>query len=281
VVSHEQLIHLGLGRGAIKHHVASGRLHRLFVGVYAVGHARVPPPGWETAAVLACGPGAVLSHHNAGERWNLLRHSNRAIHVTVPGKRRRSRDRITVHRVRALDPRDVANRDGLPVTALPRTLLDLAEVLERHRLDRVVEEAERQQKLDLREIEELIGRSPGRRGIRPLRAALAEFNGEAVYVRSTLERRFLQLCGDADLPPPAVNVAVAGYEVDMHWPKQRLVVELDTPMYHGARRAFESDRVKDLELQLAGQRVVRVTGRRLHREPGRVIGELRLLLAAT
>ncbi|MGH2838190.1 MAG: DUF559 domain-containing protein [Thermoleophilaceae bacterium] len=281
VVSHPQLVGLGLGPDGIKHRVRTGFLHRLFVGVYAVGHAKVGRRGWQLAAVFACGPDAVLSHRDAADLSGLLKANNRAIDVTVPGRSRKSRPGIEVHAVRRLDPRDRVVRDDIPATTLARTLLDLAEVVPPRKLGYAIEEAERRQKLDVRAIEDLIARSPGRRGIKPLRAALAGFESEAIYVKSKLERRFLQACRDLGLPIPAVNVVVAGYEVDMHWPRQRLVVELDTRTYHATRRALESDRIRDADLQLAGHRVLRVTGRRFDGERAKVMRDVRLFLAAS
>jgi very-short-patch-repair endonuclease len=81
-----------------------------------------------------------------------------------------------------------------------------------------------------------------------LRALLAEVRGPAPATRSELERRFLDLCGEAGLPSPNVNVQVAGLEVDVLWPTQRLVVEVDGYAFHHDRATFERDRVRDATL---------------------------------
>lgn len=131
--------------------------------------------------------------------------------------------------------------------------------------------------LDLRAIDDVLARSNGRRGVAPLRSALAD-QPERPAVRSELERRFLQLCRDAGLPSPATNVLVEGFLVDAVWPKPRLVVELDGYEFHRSRDAFERDRRRDAVLALAGYRVVRVTYRMLAREPARVAGTILSLL---
>jgi hypothetical protein len=172
VVAYRQLLELGFGRRAIQSRVARGRLHRVHLAVYAVGHSALSGDGRLLAAVLACGPGALLSH------WS----------------------------------------------------------------DAV---------------------------------------GEPPATRSELERRFLELCREAGLPRPAVNVVAAGFEVDALWPTQRLVVELDGHAFHGNRAAFERDRVRDAELQLAGYRVLRLTHRRLKDESATVARTVAALLATS
>jgi Protein of unknown function (DUF559) len=170
-------------------------------------------------------------------------------------------------------------RDGIPVTTVGRTLLDLAEVVSPIQLRRAFEEADRLELIDIRAIEQLLDRSRGRRGLKPLAALLATHRGPAPPIRSELERLFLDLCHRADLPPPTVNAHVEGLEVDALWPEQRLIVELDGYAFHRTRASFEHDRTRDATLQLAGYRVLRVTHRRLEAEPAAVAGTVRSLLA--
>jgi hypothetical protein len=279
VVAYCQLVKIGLGRGAIHHRVVVGRLHRLHVGVFAVGHTAVSLRGRWLAAVLACGPNAVLSHRSAAELWELRRSSRASIDVTAPGRRRQGPPQIAVHRARGLDRNDRTTRHRIPVTSVARTLLDLAEVVRPRELARALEEAERLRLFDLRAIEALRERSNGRRGLRPLIALLNEQNEPPPMTRSELERCFLDLCDDAGLPRPAVNVHAQGYEVDALWRNQKLAVELDSRAFHLTRAAFERDRVRDATLQLAGYRVLRITHRRLHNEPKTIADTIRALLA--
>jgi very-short-patch-repair endonuclease len=279
VVAYRQLLELGLGKGAIQRRVLTGRLHPIHVGVYAVGHSAITGHGRWMAAVLACGRRATLSHQSAGALWELHPTSRTVVDVIVPRRGRRSRPGISVHEVRRLHPDDRTRRRGIPVTTVARTLLDLAEVLRPPQIERAVETAERLDVLDMTAIEELCGRSRGRRGLRPLGRVLGEYRDPGPTTRSELERHFLEICRDALLPIPAVNVVVAGFEVDAVWPDQRLVVELDGRAFHHTTAAFERDRIRDAELQVAGYRVVRVTHRRLRTEPAAVTQMLRSMLA--
>ena len=228
------------------------------------------------AAVLACGGAALLSHRSAARLWGLLNTSTYTTEVTT-GRSPEGHPGIGLHRSRRIHVEDRAVRNGIPVTSVARTLLDLAEVVPRRRLDRALEQSERLGLFDLRVVERLMRRSRGRHGLRPLKAALRDYRLPA-FTRSELERRFLDLCDRAGLPRPAANMFLAGQEVDMVWSAQRLVVELDGHDSHGTRAAFERDRVRDTMLQLAGYRVLRVTDRRLEAEPAQVVGAVRRLL---
>jgi hypothetical protein len=267
-----QLRSMGIGRGAIQARVRNGRLHRLYPDVYAVGHVVTTLRGNWMAAVLACGPEAVLSHVDAARLRGVLRGvGSGPIHVTVP-RARKGHDGIRVHRVRSLDPRDHGRLHGVPVTSLARTLLDLAEVLPPTRLARVVEEAERLHLFDLGAIRSVIDRSPGRRGRRALIAGCREALEEARYAKSDPERELLEVCRDVGAPLPALNAMVAGEMVDAHFAGTNVVIEYQSWEWHRTREALERDSAKALRLQAAGYRVVPVTKRGL--------GELRRTLPA-
>jgi very-short-patch-repair endonuclease len=274
-----QLVPLGVTRDAIRHGRRSGWLHPVHRDVYAVGHRALGLRGVHFAAVLACGPHAVLSHRSAAHLWDVRRTSRSAVDVIVPGRSRMSRKGIDVHRVRHLEPRDVTALDGIPVTTLARTLLDLAEVVPEDHVAKAMEQAERRRLLDLRALEELLDRSPGRRGQRPLRSILRDAALEP-GIREELERRFARLVQEAGLSRPLFNTLVEGYEVDAYWPDAKLIVELDGYEFHRTRKSFEADRQRDATLLLAGYRVVRFTWRQLTRQPRAVIATVRRLLTA-
>jgi Protein of unknown function (DUF559) len=229
------------------------------------------------AAVLACGQGALLSHRSAAALWGIRPTRHRLIDVTTP-RRRRPRKGIALHLVRELNPKDCAVVEGIPITTVARTLLDLAEVVREDGLVRAVEQAEQMRLFDLRTVEELIGRSRGRRGTSSLRSVLSVYHDQPQVTRSELERRFLRLCGDAGLPTPATNFWIEGQEVDALWAVEGLVVELDGRSFHQTRAAFERDRIRDTALQRAGYRVLRVTRRRIESDPAGVIEDVRSLL---
>jgi hypothetical protein len=266
VVALPQLNALGLTAAGVRRRVASGPLHPIHRGVYAVGHAVLTLEARLMAAVLACGPGALVSHRSAAEMWGLLDDSRPVIDVLAAANRR-SRRGIAFHRVRQILPGDSAKRQGVPVTSLPRTLLDIAEVVPPRRLVYAIERAEKLRLLDLRALEACLGRSRGRRGIKPLRQALRETDPEALYAHDGLERLFIAFCRDRELPPPTMNAVVEGFTVDALWAKQKLIVELDSWRDHRARRAFEQDRRRDGVLKLAGYEVLRVTYNWLEHEP--------------
>lgn len=232
------------------------------------------------AAVLACGPDAVLSHRSAIALWELRPAPSGPIDVTVPARGRRGQDGIRVHNVRTLHPDDRAWVDGIPVTVPHRTLLDYAELARPQQLRLALEAAERRDLLDGMTLEGLCARSPGRRGIRALKEAVARLQGPAPWTQSELENRFLVLIREAGIPEPHANVTVAGLVVDFFWPKQRLVVEVDGYEFHRSRARFEDDRRRDAKLQLANCRVLRVTHRRIGQPRALVRDVLQMLSAA-
>lgn len=230
------------------------------------------------AAVLASGDSAVVSHWSAAAVWGIRRAWHGDVDVTVAGQ---SRDKpgVRVHRVRHLDRRDVTRHDGVPVTSLARTLLDLAAVLPARDLTRTLEEAEVQRLVTRRQLTALLDRSRGRAGAAPLRLALSRYDTPAL-TRSEAERQMLELIRAARLPPPRTNTHVNGHEVDLLWPEHRLIVEIDGFTFHSTRTAFERDRTRDQQLQAAGYRVLRITWRQIQKEPEALIATLAASLQA-
>jgi very-short-patch-repair endonuclease len=256
----------------------AGRLLRVHRGVYAVGHGRLSQHGRWLAAVLAAGPGAVLSHAAALTLWQLRPRRLGPIDVTVAGRGRRAGSGIRLHCVRALNEADRMTLDAIPVTTVARTLLDYAEQATTQQLRLALDAADRRELLDVHAIEALLDRSRGRHGVRALRGAVAAMGGPAPETRSELERQMLALLRTAGLPEPQCNVVVDGYCVDFLWPEARLVVELDGYPFHRTRRAFEDDRRRDARLQAADYRVLRITAQRLRQEPEVIIAEMATLL---
>jgi very-short-patch-repair endonuclease len=222
-------------RRQVERRLQSGHLHVVHRGVYAVGTPVLQPLAAELAAVLACGPTAHLSHRSAAVVWGLLPPRPGPIHVTVSGPRRRGPATVRLHHTTRPD---AAQHHGIPLTSAVRTLQDL----DPDEQDRATNEAI---------IRRLIPRPA--HGAQP--------------TRSEAERRLLGLLRAARLPPPRTNVRVAGHEVDAHWPREGLVVEVDGYAFHGTRQAFERDRRRDADLVAAGLRVLRVSWRQLTGEP--------------
>jgi len=178
-----------------------------------------------------------------------------------------------------MTPADWTRKDGIPVTSVPRTLIDLAAIAGPRELTKALEQAERLRLFDLRAFEELLGRSRGRRGARALRQALAELTDQPPDTRSPLEEEFLDFCRERNIRPPQLNVVIAGFCVDAAWPDKKVVVELDSRTHHTGIHAFEEDRRRDAKLQVAGHRILRVTRHRLTREADDLQADLRRLLA--
>ena len=280
VAARAQLVELGVGARAIEHRLAMGRLHRIHRGVYAVGHRTLSAKSRWMAAVLACGEGSALSYRSAGPLWGVRLSSRTAIEVTTrPG--RRPRPGIELHYDRLADD-EVTVVDGIPVTTVARTLLDLACVLDRDRLERALNQAERLRLGDSVTLDQLLRRYPRRRGTATLRAILAEGRINGGITRAELEDRFLEFVDRFSLPKPELNAPLSlgdrWIEADCLWRAQRLIVELDDRWTHETTASFESDRARDRAALAAGWRVMRVTARQLREDPDRLAADLRSLL---
>jgi very-short-patch-repair endonuclease/predicted transcriptional regulator of viral defense system len=284
VVSLPQLQFLGLSARAVRDRVAAGRLTRIHRGVYAVGHGRLTLRGHWMAAVLAYGQDAVLSHRSAAALHGIRPDNRPKSDVTVPGRSARSRSRIDVHASTTLTAADVTTIDAIPCTSLARTLLDLAEVVNRRAVEKAINQAEVLRIFDLRAVHEVLSRAAGRRGASVLRSVLADYGGPTL-TKQELEERFLALCRAARLPQPEVNAWITlgdgiAYKIDFLWRRERLAVETDGWESHGTRQAFENDRRRDRLLSLAGWTVVRFTWRDVERQPDEVTTTLARLWSA-
>jgi predicted transcriptional regulator of viral defense system len=278
VISLPQLQSAGLTASAVRNRVAAGKLQRLHQGVYVVGLAKPSREARYIAAVLACGPGAALSHRSAADLLGLRRCSRPTIEVTAPRRTGKSRPAIEVHRATGLEPRDVTYVNGIPCTTVARTLLDLAETLDQTALERTIERAETLKIFDLTAVVDVLNRAGNRKGAKTVRAALSSYLPEPAFTRSELEKRFLALCKEAGVPKPKVNTFGDGKEVDFRWPDVRLIAEVDSLRHHGTRAAFERDRRRDQELTMNGWRVVRFTWRQVVGDPEAVAATLVSLL---
>ena len=260
IVDLRDLEQAGVSRSTILLWVRSGRLHRIHRGVYSI----VPPAmladeGRWLAAVLACGPGAVLSHAAAAELLGLIERWRRRVplHVSVLDRRRVRLPAIQVHRPRHLEARDVIVHHGIPTTTETRTLFDQASVVSRRTLREQFERAEYLEKLDRGRLRTLLIGATGRRGIGNLERLAGYEPLPLSRTRSRLERIILSLCRTRSLPVPGVNVPLLDYEVDFLWPEALLVIEADGGQHRGEQRSRDNKR--DLALQLAGYLVRRFT----------------------
>jgi very-short-patch-repair endonuclease len=280
VLSAAQLYALGFSKDWVAGRVASGWLHPLHRGVYAVGHRRLEMRGHWMAAVLACGEAAVLSHTDAAALWLIVSQRQPGpIDVTLrtrAGRRRRAG--IRVHRPRYLPDDELTICRAIPSTTPPRTILDLAGTFSARRLERAIDEGDRLGLVVPDDLMELLRRHRGHPGARRLRGVLARHRIGTTVTRSELEERFLALCRKRHLPQPEVNVPLLDYVVDFLWREASLIVEVDGRASHGTRRAFQADRDRDGRLAVAGYRVLRFTWWDVTRRPAVVADRVRQLL---
>jgi very-short-patch-repair endonuclease len=277
LVTRTQLRAAGVPADVIDRRVRAKRFRQLHRGVYRIGPL-VAPRSRELAAVLACGPHAALSHKSAGMLWQLLSADDSApIEVSVSQGNRGRRPNIRVHRV-SLRAGDVASVEGVAVTSMVRTLLDLSGITGGRELERVLAQAERQYGLDRSTLESLADRHAGRPGAPTLRALLVSDAGMSL-TRSEAEERFLALIRKAQLPAPETNVQLGEYEVDFVWRRERLVVEVDGFAFHSSRHNFELDRLRDGWLMSRGMSVMRVTWQQLVHEPTALVARVAQSLA--
>ena len=258
------------------------RLQPVERGVYSLAPPQtLTVQGRWMAAVLACGPDAVLSHAAAAAHWGLRRSGGGAVDVTVPAGGGRSRRRgIRVHRSITLNADQRTVHDGIPVSAVARTLIDLADSYDRRTAERAVDQAEVLHLFDLASLQRAIAGNPGRRGSAVLRGILDAYAVGAGLTESELEDEFLRLCDRFVIPRPETQVQIGPDRVDFLWREQRLVVEADSWRWHGGRDAWESDRKRDIRLQRLGLRVARFSYLRVFREPQTVAEDLKALLSA-
>jgi hypothetical protein len=284
VITAPQLAALGVDASAIEYRIRIGRLVRLHRGVYAVAYLRNHRETLFLAAVLPCGPGALLSYQAAGALWGLTRRqAGSAVDVTVPGRNVRSRPGIRVHRVAGFDPNCIDEEAGIPVTSPAFTLLDLAVVLPPDRLLRAVNQGLVQNLTTESQLLSLVARRSRRAGTQRLREVLL---GVGIGpTRSDLEDAGLRLVAEHGLPAAVPNhhtwAGGRDREIDLAWPAHRLAVELDSKRYHGNPAAQAIDREKAAALRTAGWRVLRFSWTDVFVHPGRTARRLRAALDAT
>ena len=212
--------------------------------------------------------------------WGLRPDGGALWHVTVPRNRRTNAPvRLFRHR---LTPDEVTTLDGIPITTVPRTLLDLSSLIPVHQLRRAVEQATALSYFDATIMRRILDRHRGRPGTPKLAALLEDFRAHGdTRTRSDMEALFLQLCLDNNLPRPSINRYNNGREIDATWPEHQLVVEIDSWKHHRSRVAFGRDRAKDRKALIAGRPTARYTADELEETPAAIAAELRMLLEAT
>ncbi len=274
VVTRGQLHGLGYSDAAINRAIASGRLHAWHRQVLAVGHTALDHHALCMAAVLFRGEEALLSYQSAVWLWGLEMTLEIPVHVSVPW-RGHAQGVLTLHHCPALRDEDATEAEHLPVTSVPRTLLDYASTATTYRLERAIDQAARLDLLDPVAVNLITEEVRGHRGRKPLLRAMTIYH-EKGFTRSGGERRMLAALADAGVRRPLVNNFIEGYELDFYWEQERFAVELDSWEHHRSRHSFEVDPERQEKLAMLGIEMIRITGTRLKREShtvARRIGE--------
>ena len=272
MVTRRQLLELGFTDEAIRHRLRKGRLHRIWPEVYAVGRPDLTQEGRWLAAVLTCGPGALLSHESAAALWAIRPHRRGPIHVCVPSPRDPRRRGIRVHRRRRVG--EAAIQAGIPVTTPAQAIIDIAPRLAERELERAIDEAD---KLDRTHPKALREAARGQVGDGPAKVRHLLDRRTFVLTDSDLERRFLKVADAAGLGPPETQVYVNGHRVDFFFRGAGVVVEADGGRYHRTPSEQRRDRIRDHAHVVAGLTPVRFTHDQIAHEPDYVAGILRRL----
>jgi very-short-patch-repair endonuclease len=277
IVSRKQSEGAGVSSETINRWIRKDRLHRIHRGVYALGHDAITIRGRWMAAVLASGPGAVLSHRSATALWGIWGSGTGETYVIVP--RHTGSHRSIKRHFGALPDDEITTLDGIPVTSAARAVLDLA-----------VDKGGAAAESALREMEylgiygpvslpTLLARHPKHQGATIVKRCLERLEDDpGGRLRSPLEELFLPFLDAHQIRRPRLNHWITlgddRFQVDCYWPEARLIGELDDFQSHGTRRAMSKDRRRDRRLLTATFRVVRITEAQLRSEPAELAADL-------
>ncbi|HEX6679079.1 MAG TPA: type IV toxin-antitoxin system AbiEi family antitoxin domain-containing protein [Gaiellaceae bacterium] len=273
VIARRQVLAAGVSRGSIANRLTKGSLIRVFPGVYRVGHSAPSVEATYMAAVLACGEGAVLGGRAAAFLLGLIR--GKAPGPSVHTRAERQIDGIATRRARQMDPRDITTWKGIPVTTPARTLVDLAESFSPDELARAMHQADVLHRTTPDDVEAVLGRRPTSKGAAKLREVI---HGDQGRILSKLERAFIRLLKQNNLPLPTTNRPAGGLFVDCRWPERKLTVELDGYRYHRSRHAWQKDRKRERDAYARGDQFRRYTWGDVVEHPAPTLSELRAVL---
>jgi very-short-patch-repair endonuclease len=269
-VTYRQLLELGLSRAAIAHRVRTGRLIRLYRGVYAVGHRPAGFAAGACAAMLGCGRGAALSHRAAAHLHGFVARPAGPVDVTVPRTRRVRVEGVRVHHADV--PLDQIERcQGLLVTSPARTIVDLAATEAPGAVERALSEAFALRLVSRASVLAVLDTVPRARGGPALRDMLDAGRHRA---QSHPERLLHRLILEARLPSPELNAKLGPWKPDLLWRQRGLVVEVDGYAAHSSPRAIERDRRKEAALRAMGLQVVRYSARQVEHDHLAVLVDL-------
>jgi hypothetical protein len=268
VVSRGQLLGLGYTESAIEHRLRVGRLYLLTRGVYAVGRRQLTREGRWTGAVLACDPGAVLSHRSAAALWGFAKEHPDYIEVSVRRRGKHRRPGLRVRSRPSIDAEDVTFRRNIPLTQPVRTFLDLTTVAGPKTIERAINEADKLDVIDADSLRRALDSRSGEPGVRPLRRVLDEHTFR--LSDDELELLFRPIAAAAGLPTPLTKQWINEFEVDFFWPDLGLVVETDGWRYHRTPAAQTRDALRFQRHTAAGLTPLRFSHYQVKYEPRHV-----------
>jgi len=267
VITRRQLIEIGYTEAAIRNRLETGRLHEIHRGVYAVGRKARTQEGLWMAAVLAGEESALLSHQSMAEHFGVRPRLGMPVEITIPGRHRRSREGLIIHRSE-IDPAHKVERDGIPGVSVAVALVQIAPRLSLGALERAINQADGLDLIDPETLRSQLEDLAPMWGVKPLREALD--HRTFAMSRSELERRFRPIAKRVGLPKPETCVMRNGWEVDFLWRDLGLVVETDSLRYHRTPAQQHRDRKRDLAHLAAGDTPLRFTHSQVRYEPGYV-----------
>jgi hypothetical protein len=263
----------GLSPARIRRRARSGSLIRQHRGVYRVGHAAPSVLARYMAAVKACGPGALLCGRAAAYLHGLLRGPPPPAEVLTTTERQIKG--VDTRRTRHRDPRDATTVRGIPVTTVPRTLVDIAADASEDDLARACHEAGVKYRTTPAHVQAVLDRRPNSPGANKL---LRVMRGDVKVSLSKLERGFLERLEADGLPLPETNRLASGRRVDCRWPDHKLTVELDGFRFHNSRRSWEQDHQREREARARDDEFRRYTYSDVFEDSRYMLAELRELL---
>jgi very-short-patch-repair endonuclease len=284
LITARQFAELGGTATMARHRLRTGRWSKAAEGVFRIGGAPVTWHSHVLAAVLAGGPGAVASHRTAGALHGLDGCRRGTPEVTVPRNHRYRPRGVKVHESTDLHLAPIVPVDGIPTTAVPRTLVDLGAVMPTHRVHLAVDHARRHALTNWDQLLDVLVAHArrGRRGVGALRAILDQHHDEVAVTGSRAERLLVTLLVQAGLPGPVLQHEVEEggrrYRLDFAYPQARVAIEYDGTQ-HTEREVWERDHPRQNAIVLTGWTVLRYTRRMYLREPERIVREVRRALA--
>lgn len=271
-----QALSIGMSHRMIRYRVSSGlwRHH---------GHGVFGPPGvgWPHCrrlwrARLVCGPSSVVSHEAAATLLGFRAYGGEPVVVTRPHGQWSRVQGVTVHQLDDLLEDHISEFQGLAITSVERTIVDLAATSRRSRLELAIEEELARGHTSLESVATVVGQVArrGKPGVARLSGILDDQIGarpSASFLERSMGRLLQSIPGldhQCEVPLPGRG-AISG-RVDFAIPSCRVIIEVDGRRWHERRRDMIRDRDRDNEAAAAGWVTLRFMWEHLTSDPAGV-----------